>query len=212
MSEENVVVDNTPALNGGADQTAVEQVTATSSTAEAGEPSTEAKGKDGEANKAKTEGAPEKYEEFKIADGLELDAKAMDAFKEFAKGRNWSQKDAQEIIDFQNKIELERAKQSAEAWKTIQEGWRKSAKEDKEFGGDAYDENLALANKAAAAIGDDEFFQMLVETGVGDHPAMIRAFVRLGKKMSNDKLVFGNGSEQKKSLAERLFTSMAEKE
>ena len=78
---------------------------------------------------------------------------------------------------------------------------------DKEFGGDKLNENLALASKAMDAFATPELKQVLDQTGLGNHPELIRAFVRVGRQISEDRLVPGGSMPvgDSRTIAERLY-------
>ena len=60
------------------------------------------------------------------------------------------------------------------------EGWDKEIRQ--EFG-KAYDERVDLAQRAAAEFGGEPFQQWLDESGMGDHPMMIKMFAKIGQSM-----------------------------
>lgn len=60
----------------------------------------------------------------------------------------------------------------------------------KEWGAD-FDNQLSLAIKARDAYaGDDpEFKKYMNETGIGSHPTLVKAFAKIGRELSEDRLV-----------------------
>ena len=84
---------------------------------------------DGEGEK---QGAPEKYEDFKMPEGTELDAEVGTAFQGVAKELNLSQDQAQGFLD---KMAPVLQKRSAERIAEISNEWMEQSKADKEFGG-----------------------------------------------------------------------------
>ena len=64
----------------------------------------------------------------------------------------------------------------------------------KEFG-KAYDEKLTLAKGAAQEFGGDELISLLDRTGLGNEPAVIRAFANIGKAIANDEIIGGGGRQ-----------------
>lgn len=58
------------------------------------------------------------------------------------------------------------------------------SKTDKDFGGDAFDANLGVARKAIETFGSKELTELLDASGFGNHPAVIRAFWKAGKAIS----------------------------
>lgn len=168
---------------------------------------------DAKGDKAKV-GAPEKYADFKLPEGVEIDKSAMEGFLPLAKKLNLTQEQAQELVDFQASQVAHGQKASQEAWDTMQADWIKAAKTDKEIGGPAFNEHVGYAAKAIKQFGTPELKAALDATGVGNHPEFIRVFAKVGKAMSEDKFHIGGAEAPStpKSLAERLFPNQGSKE
>ena len=128
---------------------------------------------------------PEKYE-FTLPENVQMDEAAVNAFSEFAKEVGLSQEAAQKMID---KMAPAMQARQAEAFQATRESWGESSKADKEFGGEKLTENLAVAKKAMDAFGTPELRTLLNESGLGNHPEIIRAFYRAGKQISEDRFV-----------------------
>jgi hypothetical protein len=169
----------------GGEQTAQQQQAVEGKKAE-GE---QAEGPKTEGEQAK-QGAPEKYE-LKAPDGARIDDAVLGAYSEIAKELNLSQEAAQKVLD--KVVPVIQARQ-AEQIEAIRTAWVQNAIADREFGGDNLTENLAVAKKALDAFGTPELKKLLNETGLGNHPEVIRAFYRAGKAISEDRLVGGLGA------------------
>ncbi|HCT8099114.1 TPA: peptidase [Enterobacter hormaechei] len=147
--------------------------------------------KPAEEKEQKQEGAPEKYE-FKLAEGQELDTAALEQFEPIARELNLTNEQAQKMVDlYGTKIMPMVQKQQAEAWQKQTEGWAETVKADKEIGGDKLTANLSAAQRALEQFGDPELKEYLDSTGLGNHPALVKAFIKVGKAMSEDKVVTG---------------------
>ncbi|HHN8318273.1 TPA: peptidase [Morganella morganii] len=145
--------------------------------------------------------APEKYE-FKAADGQELDAEAVKAFEPIAKELNLSNEQAQKLVDLYGSTIMPHVmKQIDEQWSRQSEQWAEQVRADKDLGSDA---SIGAAQKAMDKFGSPELKQYLTETGLGNHPELVRIFANIGKAMSEDGLVTGN-SGGAKSAADVLF-------
>lgn len=217
MTTETLMTDQAATTTEG--QAASEQATQQSATgADQGgqqQQSTEGQGTQGqqaegtttEGGQAKTEqkaGAPEQYE-FKAPEGKEFSPEVIGAFSEVAKELNLSQDDAQKVID---KIAPAFAERQANALAQASTAWAESAKTDKEFGGDKLPENLAVAKKALDTFGTPELRTLLNDSGLGNHPEIIRAFYRAGKAISEDRFVGGGAKDASIDPAKRMFPSM----
>jgi hypothetical protein len=77
------------------------------------------------------------------------------------------------------------------------------------IGGDKLAENLGIARKALDQFGTPELKDVLNMTGFGNHPAVIRAFYKIGKAISEDKFVKGSTpSAAATDIAKRMFPTM----
>ncbi|WP_049014927.1 MULTISPECIES: peptidase [Enterobacterales] len=152
----------------------------------------------------KPEGAPEKYE-FKPAEGQELDTSALEQFEPIAREMNLTNEQAQKMVDlYGTKIMPMVQQQQVEAWQKTTEQWAADVKADKEIGGDKLTGNLSAAQRALAQFGTPELKEYLEGTGLGNHPELVKAFVKIGKAMSEDGMVTGKESGQR-SAAEVLY-------
>lgn len=161
---------------------------------------------------AKPAGAPEKYEAFKMPKGVELDKELGGELEGVARALNLPQNAAQKVADLGAKLvqKMNTAHEAAVA--EVRRGWIASSQGDKEIGGEKLQENLALARKVRDTFFTPEFRKFVNETGLGDHPELIRGFYRLGKAMSNDTFVPGGKQPgDTKTLAEQLYGSAGTK-
>ena len=56
-----------------------------------------------------------------------------------------------------------------------------------------YDSKIDMAQRAFAQFSSKEFSQLMDETGLGNHPELLKAFSKIGESMGEDKLVVGSG-------------------
>ncbi|ENI1096050.1 TPA: peptidase [Enterobacter hormaechei subsp. steigerwaltii] len=151
----------------------------------------------------KQEGAPEKYE-FTAGEGVELDSEALKDFEPVARDLNLTNEQAQKLVDAYPKILAGVQQRQAEAWQKQTEGWAETVKADKEIGGDKLTANLSAAQRALDQFGTPELKEYLNATGLGNHPDLVKTFVKIGKAMSEDGMVTGRESGQR-SAAEVLY-------
>ena len=134
------------------------------------------------------EGAPDKYEfNAQVADAPdELDPEVLTAFGEVAKELNLPQDSAQKVLDkVAPVIQARQAKVVEEA----KIGWANDARSDEEFGGENLNANLEIAKSSLKAFGTDALTNLLQESGLGNHPEVIRFMYRAGKAISEDAYV-----------------------
>lgn len=157
----------------------------------------------------KPEGAPEKYE-FKAPEGKEYDPQVLESFSTAAKDANLTQEAAQKLIDSMAPALAQRQQEQVE---TVQKGWLEASKTDKEFGGDKLAENLAFAKKSFDQFSTPELRDLMEKSHLGDHPEVIRMFIKVGKAISEDKFVSGSpGGRPTVDPASVLYDKTAGKE
>jgi len=159
-----------------------QQPTEGAETPKAPEPAAE-----GEPEPKKVEGAPTEYE-FKPPEGQTFDESVMDAFKTTARELNLTNDGAQSILD--NVLPKIQEAQD-EKLAGLRAEWKELAKNDEEFGGSGFETNVKIANQALDRFGSEEMKSLLIESGLGDHPAFVRAFFRIGKAISEDTILTG---------------------
>lgn len=152
--------------------------------------------------------APEKYE-IKAPEGVELNATVMGEFEGVAKELGLSQDDAQTFV---SKMAPQIAAAQKAQLETIKAQWTESSRTDKEFGGDKLTENIAVAEKALDAFGTPDLRKLLKETGLANHPEIIRVFYKAGQKISSSNFVAGGGnSDAIKGAAATLYPNQSSK-
>ena len=86
--------------------------------------------------------------------------------------------------------------------------WDDELKADKDFGGEAFDKNVATAIKGLEAVGSPELRQMLDQTGLGSHPEIVRAFKKVGELVADAPFATGAQPAQSASPAARMYPNM----
>ena len=153
----------------------------------------------------KPQGAPEAYE-FKAPEGQEYDPGVIEKFSAVSKELNLSQEAAQKVLDEMGPALLARQENAIAAARAE---WVATTRADSEIGGDKIAENVALANTTFEKFGTPELRKLLDESGLGDHPEMIRWAYRAGKAMSEDGFVPGRGNNAAQTdPAKRMFPNM----
>lgn len=66
--------------------------------------------------------------------------------------------------------------------------WRSEVMADPELGGAYLNEHMAAANRALQRFAPPELGKALVRTGFGNHPGLVRFFVRLGAAMEKPRV------------------------
>lgn len=159
------------------------ETTQTETTVETPETKEEVKQEETKPEETKEESkVPEKYEEFTLPEGMEYSQEVADNFKAVAKELGLPQEAAQKLVDFQsNMIKEQVAAQAKQA-----ESWKQES--EKSIGKDGIEQ----ANRALAQFTSPEFVQFLNESGLGNHPSMIKAFQQVYNKIGESSFVDNN--------------------
>lgn len=146
---------------------------------------------------------PEEYTDFTIPESMTMDKDLLGIATPLFKKAGLTQELAQEFID----LEAQFATKRNEQYGNIIRGWAEAAKADKEMGGDKWDTSVETAQRALNTFGTPELKAALNQTGLGNHPEMIRLMVRLGNAMREDTIVLPGSQSggEKKSVADRLY-------
>ena len=142
---------------------------------------TDAAGDTGDAEGSQT--PPDEYADFSMPEGIQLDetmlAEALPVFKEL----ELTQTQAQKLVDFQASVKQADAQKQVDAFNQLKTDWREQSASDKEFGGEAFDENVKLAQSAVNKFGTPELKQLM------EHLAKEVMNLLVRQKISHRKLV-----------------------
>lgn len=163
-----------------------------------------------EGEKSEVEGAPDEYKDFSLPEGAQADAEAMTEFKNFAKSENLTQDQAQKYVDLHVRAIDKVLAGQQERWNALKEDWRTQTLADKELHGadGKADEAISIAKSAVTKLGGEALQMELDRLGVSNNPLLVKAFYKAGKAMQDDDFVFGGGSGDTRSPAQKLFPSM----
>ena len=141
--------------------------------------------------------APIEYPDFKLPDGVSTNQEVISSFKELLNQHRLSPEAGQSLIDlygkqaetfakeYQSKVEESQHRAFAE----VRRQWVDQIKADPEIGGSGSEYAKAMALKARDAVVPEKdrvaFNEALRVTGAGDHPAIYRAFYRMGKLLDD---------------------------
>ena len=158
---------------------------------------------------ASKEGAPENYEfNTQVADAPdELDPEVLTAFGDVAKELNLPQDAAQKVLD---KVAPVIQARQAKAIEQTKVEWANQSKSDSEFGGESLTDNLDVAKASLDTFGTDALKSLLQETGLGNHPEVIRFMYRAGKAISEDSYVGNSEGAVGKSNVPKDFNAIAD--
>lgn len=137
-------------------------------------------------------GPPETYE-IKPPEGMELDGDALALAEPVFRDLGLTNDQAQKLTDAYVQISAQAGTRAVEAQQTEiatqRKAWLDEAKADPEIGGAQWDASLETAGKALDRLGapaGSQFRELLNATGLGNHPDMVRMFVKIGKSVGED--------------------------
>lgn len=130
--------------------------------------------------------APDTYADFAMTEGVTVDSELLAEAAPIFKELGLTQEQAQKLVDFQAKQVQASSQSQVDAFNQLMNDWQEQAKNDKEFGGDKFEENIGIARSAIDKFGTPELKQLLEEHGVGNHPEVIRFMVKVGKLTAED--------------------------
>ena len=130
--------------------------------------------------------SPDTYADFVMPEGVELDSALLTEAAPLFKELGLTQDQAQKLVDFQAKQAQASSESNVDAFNQLMNDWQEQSKNDKEFGGDKFEENVGVARSAIDKFGTPELKQLLEEHGVGNHPEVIRFMVKVGKLTAED--------------------------
>ncbi len=157
--------------------------------------------------------APETYDfkDVKLPDGMELDAELTGEFSSIAKEMKLSQAKADKFMGMGVKLSQKLQQNFENAIKEAQGNRIKEIKTmlntDPEIGGANLKSTLLEANEAYKAFVSEEAANVLAETGLNNHPAIVKMFRDIGRQVKGDAIK-GLGNPKHQRTAEDWYPSM----
>lgn len=165
-------------------------------------------------------GAPEAYD-LKVPDdlaaaGMTFDKEAFEAVEPVLREMNLSNEAAQKLVEaYAGKVIPLVEKRAGERMDAgaveMRTNWEKEARADPEIGGAKFDETKAFARQTFVRFGvqaDGPFLKLLEESGLGNHPDMLRFVANVGRLTGEAKVDAGAGAQPApKRLADRIYGS-----
>ncbi len=135
------------------------------------------------------EDAPVEYE-FQLPEGVTLDEDILGQFRSEAQALKLPADKAQALVGMGAQAVQKAMDTVLEADKARRATWATEAESDAEFGGPQFKENLSVAQEAIGTF-SPKLKTFLNETGLGNHPEMIRFAFKVGQLLKQDGFVAG---------------------
>lgn len=149
-------------------------------------------------------GAPEKYE-FAAPEGMTLEPETTTQFETVARELNLTNEQANKLLPLAGELVKRNVAMQQEAQVKQVQKWLDESKADTEFGGDKFDTNVTAVRAAVARFATPQLKELMDQTGLGNHPEVVRLFYRIGNAIADDKFVAAPPAAPKKSAASVLF-------
>lgn len=169
---------------------------------------------DDDADKSKSkdddaEALPEKYE-LTPPDGFEINDEIIAELDPVLRDLKLNNDQANKLMPLAGSFAERIMKQQNDAFAEQASNWAKEAKADPEIGKGNWKETEAFVAKALDEFGageGSEFRQLLDNTKLGNHPAMIRMFRQIGERLTGDTQFVRSdaGAQVKRSREEVLY-------
>lgn len=151
------------------------------------------------------QGAPAEYADFDLPENMEINGALLDAAQPVFKETGLSQIQAQALVDmFAGHIKADSEAQ-VETYKAQMKTWQDEARADSVIGGDKFDEKVGRAKAALDKFGSPGLIQMLNDTGLGNHPDMIRFAYKVGLTLAEDDPGGGKPPIEEQTPAEIMY-------
>ena len=150
-----------------------------------------------------TQQDPLSYEGLCLPDDILFQEDSLESFKQLAREMKLTEEQVQKILDFESASLRADAEKTEKQKRSTVERW---AEETRSLYGEKLERELSFALRAADAFGGPDLRTLLEDTGLGNHPVIIRTLSEIGKAISEDSFPGGKPSvSQDKTFTEALY-------
>lgn len=147
------------------------------------------------------------YEPFALPEGMTVEPEALEQAQALFAESRLPQKQAQRFIDLALAREKAAVERGAKAFHDLQAKWVAEIKADPEIGGARLGAAVASASRVLDHLAIPGLREALNMTGAGNHPAVVKAFVRIGRLLAEDRFGPGREGDPPRSPAEVIYGS-----
>lgn len=158
---------------------------------------------------AQKEAEPEDYA-FAPTDDFAVPQENLDSFTKACKDAGLSKTQAEALLSWHKQFAGDVAKLQSQQQEQQIKAWQTEILQDKDFGGTAWKATVADSRKALAHFDPDgQLRQLLRDSHVDYHPAVVRVIARVGRAMGEDKFISSKGrGNANVPLEDRLWPDM----
>lgn len=149
--------------------------------------------------------------DLKAPEGFkELDEALAASFVEVAKANNLTPEAAQKLVDmYGNSVNDIYKAQEAQHLDTIKE-WKDNTMKDEEIGGVNLQSTVSDAKAALNVFGNTAVLELLEDSGLANHPEVIRMLAKIGKATKDDNFSFGREQNRQEFTPKMLYSNSPE--
>lgn len=136
---------------------------------------------------------------------MTLEPETTTQFETVARELNLTNEQANKLLPLAGELVKRNVAMQQEAQVKQVQKWLDESKADTEFGGDKFDTNVTAVRAAVARFATPQLKELMDQTGLGNHPEVVRLFYRIGNAIADDKFVAAPPAAPKKSAASVLF-------
>jgi len=124
--------------------------------------------------------------EITLPEGVEVDKGVLDAFRPVAAELGLDSEKASKLAGWYAEQQQQAQAAAADASKQLAAQWVDSIKSDPDFGGQKFEATIANAKRGLVMGGSPALTALLEQTGLGNHPEIIKFAARFGAGLSED--------------------------
>lgn len=157
-----------------------------------------------------TEEAAGLFTDVSLPEGVALDTTALEAFEPLLKEFDVSTEQAQSFADAYLRVQESRYVEANKAIESERNQHAQALKEDPEFGGDNFDNNMKHVALAVKNPEGQELAKVMLDYGLDNHPSFIKYLASIGQNLREDSII-GGGSRAAGGIraADALFPKTA---
>lgn len=151
------------------------------------------------------------YTEFKLPPDVPVDEATLGEFTELASESHLTQEQAQKFVDMGLKVAQARLEASTQAWQESIDGWttdvNKLPRAVHEQAKTALSRGLRADGETAVTAEDMSGLRTLLnDTGLGNHPVLVKVLANLGRAFREDgPATSGREAARERTVEERLY-------
>jgi hypothetical protein len=144
--------------------------------------------------------------DFELPEGFEP-GNYFESFRQVANELGLDQAKAQQLVSFWADVAKDVETSTKDAWQEARRDWATMTLKDSELGGNNLEHTFSMASKVVERFGNEGLREVLLETGLSNHPEVIRFIVSVGKSMGEDTFQNAShmGSGGEKTAAQLIY-------